>query len=217
MAAVQANKEARTLSPRGERTRAKLIAAARQTFEADGFVEARIADIAERAGLAVGSFYTYFDSKDAIFRAVADAVAEELVAPLPAEVGKGGFARIEAGNRAYVRTYRANARLFAILQHRTFEDRGLHELRQRGRQVFIDRAERAIRRLQSEGEVAKSVQPKFAATALSCMVHSFCYEAFSFDDELFDEEETVRGLTLLWAQALGLRIPSTAARKGTRG
>ena len=59
------------LSERGRRTRGALIGAARRVFERDGFIDAiRITDIAEEAGAAHGTFYTYFDSKEAALRAV---------------------------------------------------------------------------------------------------------------------------------------------------
>ena len=58
------------LSERGRRTREALIGAARRVFERDGFIDARITDIAEEAGAAHGTFYTYFDSKEAALRAV---------------------------------------------------------------------------------------------------------------------------------------------------
>ena len=207
-------------SARGERTRGKLIAAARGVFERDGFARAKITDIAKQANVAVGSFYTYFDSKDAVFRAVIETIGAELAAPLPKSLSSDPLERIEAGNRAYVRIYKENARILAVMQHRTFEDRAMHELRQRGRKLFIDRAERAIRRLQSERAVPTDVRPRFCAMALSGMVHSFCYEAFAQTDSSPDpavrsEEDVVRGLTTLWARALGLGAPRSPSRKAS--
>lgn len=196
-------------SARGERTRTKLVAAARSVFERDGFARAKITDIAKQAKVAVGSFYTYFDSKDAVFRAVIETIGAELAAPLPKSLSTDPLERIEAGNRAYVRIYKQNARILAVMQHRTFEDPAMHELRQRGRKLFIDRAERAIRRLQSERAIPSDVRPRFCAMALSGMVHSFCYEAFAQrdlapDSAVLREEDVVQGLTTLWARALGL-------------
>ena len=69
-AAGSAPKPPEQLSERGRRTREALIAAARRVFERDGFIEARITDIAEEAGAAHGTFYTYFGSKEAALRAV---------------------------------------------------------------------------------------------------------------------------------------------------
>jgi AcrR family transcriptional regulator len=58
--------EGKPIGPRsrkGTETRARLLDAAKQVFEEDGFLEARISDIAERANLSHGSFYHYFESK----------------------------------------------------------------------------------------------------------------------------------------------------------
>ena len=63
-------------------TRARLVEAAKEVFELDGFLDARISDIAERAGLSHGSFYHYFDSKEEVFREVAAEVEERLSEPI---------------------------------------------------------------------------------------------------------------------------------------
>src|SRR5688500_10413505 len=42
---------------RGRRMRARLLAAAREVFERDGFLDARVTDISAAAGVAHGSFY----------------------------------------------------------------------------------------------------------------------------------------------------------------
>lgn len=57
---------------RGRRTLRKLLDAAALEFGERGFHEASITAITKRAGTALGSFYTYFNSKDEIFRALVD-------------------------------------------------------------------------------------------------------------------------------------------------
>ncbi|HEY6428688.1 MAG TPA: helix-turn-helix domain-containing protein, partial [Acidimicrobiales bacterium] len=69
------------LSRKGVQTRARLVEAAKRVFERDGFLEARIVDIAEAANLAPGSFYHYFDSKEELFLEVAKMQEERLTAP----------------------------------------------------------------------------------------------------------------------------------------
>jgi len=61
-------KEPRT--PRGERTLRKILDAAREEFGQRGFSESSIVGITQRAGVALGTFYTYFDSKEALFQAL---------------------------------------------------------------------------------------------------------------------------------------------------
>ncbi|MBT2186789.1 TetR/AcrR family transcriptional regulator [Sphingobium nicotianae] len=62
------SKEPRT--ERGRRTLRRLLDAAAIEFGEKGFHEASITGITSRAGTALGTFYTYFDSKDEIFRAL---------------------------------------------------------------------------------------------------------------------------------------------------
>ena len=52
---------------RGERTLRKILDAARAEFGERGFAESSIVGITQRAGVALGTFYTYFDSKEAVF------------------------------------------------------------------------------------------------------------------------------------------------------
>src|SRR4051812_17298437 len=75
-APLEGDKPSGPRSAKGERTRARIIEAAKSVFEDQGFLDARITDIAERAELSHGSFYTYFDSKEDVFLEVA--AAQEL-------------------------------------------------------------------------------------------------------------------------------------------
>ncbi|MDG5750103.1 TetR/AcrR family transcriptional regulator [Qipengyuania sp. XHP0211] len=61
---------------RGRRTLRKLLDAAAAEFAESGFHEASISGITRRAGVALGTFYTYYDSKDAIFRALVGDMSE---------------------------------------------------------------------------------------------------------------------------------------------
>ena len=61
---------AQVLSPRRQRTRERLIAAAAETIAEKGFQAATLDEIAARAGLTKGAVYDNFDSKDQLFMAV---------------------------------------------------------------------------------------------------------------------------------------------------
>jgi AcrR family transcriptional regulator len=66
--AASSGKAPRT--PRGERTLRKILDAARDEFGERGFSDSSIVGITQRAGVALGTFYTYFDSKEAVFQAL---------------------------------------------------------------------------------------------------------------------------------------------------
>jgi len=68
---------------RGRRTLRALLDAAAQEFGSKGFHATGITDITRSAGVALGSFYTYFASKEEIFRAL----VTDLSAQVKAQVG----------------------------------------------------------------------------------------------------------------------------------
>jgi AcrR family transcriptional regulator len=55
---------------KGERTRAEIISAAYQLFLERGYHGTSIRQVAQQAGIALGSIYNHFSSKDDIFEAV---------------------------------------------------------------------------------------------------------------------------------------------------
>ena len=198
-------------SPRGERTRAKLVAAARAVFERDGYLEARLVDITSEAHIAAGSFYTYFTNKEEIFAAVLEEVQEEMLHPHVREVtgSEDPVAVIEASNRAYLTAYRRNAKLMRLLEQVAAIDDNVRELRLRRGRTFVERNARSIRELQSRGIADPDVDPLLAATALSAMVGRMAYTTYVIGEEC-DLERLVTTLTRLWANAL--RIPGDALR-----
>jgi AcrR family transcriptional regulator len=90
-----------TRTQQQERTRAAVLAAARQEFTEHGYVEAKVDRIAERAELTRGAVYSNFPSKRALYLAVlVDMVErsaiEEVPQSSPASVAEalGSFARV---------------------------------------------------------------------------------------------------------------------------
>jgi AcrR family transcriptional regulator len=202
------------LSQKARRTRESLIAAARQVFARDGFIEARIGDISAAASVAHGTFYTYFDSKEAIFREVVMGLVDEMMrAQLPAGPTADPLARIEAANRIYIRTYLDNAALLAVLEQVVTFNEEIRQIRKDMRRPFFDRNVRAIRRWQAAGMADPELDPAYAASALSAMVDRFMY-VWQVLGEDFDEDRAVATLSRMWAGALGLPIAGRAGPSG---
>ncbi len=203
-------------SRKGAMTRARLVEAARAVFEDSGFFEARIADIADRAGLSHGSFYHYFDSKEEVFREVAESQEALLTAPRdeatnPVSVSQGPpseFQRIQASNRLYLERYRDNARIMGVIEEVSRYDHLVNEARVRRQKHFAERAERGIRRMQAAGEARADLDPALAAVALGSMVARFAELWFVEEWSRFDFDHAVEQLTLLWAYSIGLAVPA---------
>ena len=69
-----------TQAERSEATRARLIRAARGRFIAQGYQATLLDSILRDAGLSKGALYHHFESKEAVFAAVFEEVATEVVA-----------------------------------------------------------------------------------------------------------------------------------------
>jgi AcrR family transcriptional regulator len=199
-------------SRKGERTRGRLLLAAKQVFEEDGFLDARISDIAERAEMSYGSFYHYFESKEQIFREVAEAQEALLTAPIAAGDNEPltPYGRIHRANRSYLERYRKEAKIMGVIEEVSRYDAEVNAARMARQKHFADRSERAIRQWQLDGSVDTRVDPAIAATALGSMVARFAELWLVQGYANYDFDEGVDQLTLFWANALGLPVPREA-------
>lgn len=109
---------------RGERTLRRILDAARHEFGESGFAESSIVGITTRAKVALGTFYTYFDSKEDVFRAlvrdmslqVRDAVAPSL------EGADDALDRERLALAAFLRFVRDNKQVYRIIDEAEFVD-----------------------------------------------------------------------------------------------
>jgi AcrR family transcriptional regulator len=198
---------------RGRRMRTRLLDAAREVFERDGFLDARVTDISAAAGVAHGSFYTYFRSKTEVFRALVAGTMDDLYASLGAEASGGaplGHApadaveRIDRANRRFIAMYRQNTALMALFEQVTTFDPEVRALRQAARERMVGRVRHSIEELQADGLVAADLDAGYSAHALVAMVNGLVHYWLVLGAD-FDEDRLVETMTRLWAECLGLR------------
>lgn len=87
-----------TRRQRVEEKERAILAAARQIFENKGYEGARVADVSAAIGIAEGTIYTYFPTKNALVRAMLERFWEDITAEARAAVAgqTSTFARLEA-------------------------------------------------------------------------------------------------------------------------
>ena len=109
---------------RGERTLRKILDAALDEFGERGFSEGSIVGITQRADVALGTFYTYFDSKEAVFKALVSDMSAQVryhVAPVlqaAADTLDGEGAALES----YLEFARAHKQVYRIIDEAEFAD-----------------------------------------------------------------------------------------------
>jgi AcrR family transcriptional regulator len=139
---------------RGERTRAKILRAAEEVFGRLGFHGAGITDITRRAGIAQGTFYVHFRSKEENFRELVRQLGRELRRFLSERVA-GSSSRLEAeerGLRAYLEYISEHKNLYRILQEALVVDLVAY-------QEYFEDFGRAYERLLNEAEARGELSP----------------------------------------------------------
>jgi AcrR family transcriptional regulator len=192
---------------RGDRTRRSLLDAARRVFERRGYIDANVEEIVTEAGVARGSFYTYFPSKVEIFRAVCREVGEQIDSGVAGSELRGldPVAALTQSIRGYIEAYRGNTVFFAVLERLSSVDPEIYDMQFRTRRKHIQRIAAAIRRWQSRGVADPAVEPDGVATALVSMTTNFCYWWVEGPEQHDDDEAALAVLTDIWIRALGLR------------
>ena len=109
---------------RGQRTLRKILDAALEEFGEKGFSEGSIVGITSRARVALGTFYTYFDSKEAVFQELVrdmSAQVRDHVAPVLSQATDtlDGEGRALESFLAFVRTHR---QVYRIIDEAEFVD-----------------------------------------------------------------------------------------------
>ena len=132
----------------------KILDAAREEFGERGFSESSIVGITQRAGVALGTFYTYFDSKEALFQELVrdmSAQVRDQVAP----VLKDSPSVIEGEGRAletFLRFAREHRDVYRIIDEAEFVDPAAY------REHYETTAERIAARLiagREDGEISR--------------------------------------------------------------
>ena len=156
MAATHSQGDKTPRTERGRKTLRKLLDAAATEFAEKGFHEASISGITRSAGVALGTFYTYFDSKDAIFRALVRDMSGRVKAHV-APALQGATDELVAERealRAFLEFACEHKEIYRIIDEAEFVDADSY------RQHYETTAERIRERLQAgaaRGEVRADV------------------------------------------------------------
>ncbi|HBS16075.1 MAG TPA: TetR/AcrR family transcriptional regulator, partial [Alcanivorax sp.] len=113
---------------RGARTRARILKAAEHTFGTLGYHRAGISDITRAAGVAQGTFYTYFAGKEEILRELVRDMGHQVRAHLAAEIldTDNRLEAEERGLRAFLQYLYENPSLYRVLQEAQFVDEAIY-------------------------------------------------------------------------------------------
>lgn len=164
-----------------------------------------MADIAKAAGVSHGTFYTYFDSKNDIFREVAERVVGEMYAALDRATSEEQAPDlIRAANKVFIDAYREHAAMLALIEQVATFDDCFRTMRLGLRRRLVRRVERALEpMLRSEEAQIGTMNPRVLAYALAGMVDNFAYAWFILEEPL-EGPTALETLDEIWVRTLGL-------------
>lgn len=201
-AAVSADKAPRT--ERGRRTVRKLLEAAAAEFGARGYHEAAITGITARAGVALGTFYTYFESKEELFRALVRDMSHATRSHV-AEAVAGAPDRLAAerlGLAAFIAFTRKHPELYRIIEEAQFVAEDAHRAHYRS---FVEGYREGLAQAGARGEIVEGPDELRAWALIGMSV--FLGKRYAIWDRDMDPAEVADHAIDLVADGLRKRSP----------
>lgn len=193
----------RQLTKKSERTRRRVLTAAKQLFDRRGYRDTTIDDITRRAEIAHGTFYLYFRGKSELLKELLTQAADEFDQIASRDLLVPGA--IAGSVRQTLETYQRNRLLMRLLREASAADA---QFREDYDEFFVELLVGHLRdniiRLQATlPEDAPRIDPRAAARAMVGMIESFAYGMF-IGGEQYSVDLAVETLTLFCTRAVGL-------------
>jgi AcrR family transcriptional regulator len=170
------------------RRRVEIMTAAKKVFARNGFHATTIADIAKESGLAYGSVYWYFESKDELFHALMAAEAEALRAHIAAALAAAGprpygsWEPLRLTVQAVLEFFEADKAVTKLLLRDAYTlgdqfEKHLGSIYER----FVDDIEKHMIEAQRRGAVI-SAPPRMLAFSLAALIGQLAHRRLTTDD-----------------------------------
>lgn len=184
---------------RGRKTLRKLLDASAIEFGEKGFHEASVSSITRRAGVALGTFYTYFESKEALFKALVQDMSAQVklsagsaVKELKEQETFTAFDIEEVALRSFLDFAREHKEIYRIIDESEFVDPRAY------RAHYVGTADRIRQRLEegaAKGELRGDVEEAHAWAVMGMNVFlGLRYSVWSSDEDQTDIASVARSI-----------------------
>ena len=194
------------ITPKGRKTRTRLIESARKVMAKDGYSQMRMADVASEAGLSLGALYRYFDNKEDLLAALVGELHEDLYrlsVSRDVDFGKDPYGALYASNLGYLTHYYENRDVLRVLMEVVTVDIRFRDFWWNMRQRHVRRFMNAMRR-HHDGEGMTDKDALRRCEAVVSMVEMSAYAWFAQDKlnaQMPTIEEATDVVTKIWYQS----------------
>lgn len=199
-------KTSKPATPKGRKTRIKLINAAAEALKKCGYVTLRMADVAAEAGLSTGALYRYFDNKEDLFASVIEDVHEELFESsraIKTDFKNDPYGALLAANYGYLQHYYANRDVMRAFLEATTVDTRFREIWWKMRNRHVQRFTHALETVHGINKV-NGLDNKPITEAMASMVEQSAYCWFALEEmneKPITIEAAAKVVTKVWHNA----------------
>ncbi|HVA75298.1 MAG TPA: TetR/AcrR family transcriptional regulator [Acidimicrobiales bacterium] len=201
------NGDERPLGTRGRRTRAAILKAASEVFIQTGWSGASMAAISEQAGVAVGTVYQYFRSKEEIISAIVAEWALKALADIKTWDPAVGLEGLESLIGRYVDMYARTAKFQRLWEEVSLVEPALAELRAELTDLFVHLLAEAFVTASTAGLLDPGPDPVETSRAINAMIDRYCLQVFVRRSRPAVRAEAAKLLTGLALRALNATSP----------
>lgn len=200
-------------TPKGLRTRAKLLAAARAVFAREGYVGATMSAVATEASMSLGGLYRYFEDKDDLFSALIADTHDDLFAASGVtehRLEDDPYATLLDSNRGYLAHYYANRDIMRVLVEAASVEPRFREFWRQMRDRHVDRFVRALETRCQITEVGGH-EARTTVEAVACMTEQTAYVWYAQEEmrsEPLPLDVAAQVVTQIWWSAFFGPVPA---------
>ncbi len=168
-------------TPKGRRTREHLVSAGRTVFARDGYVNARMGDVAQEASVSMGGLYRYFKNKEDLFAQVIEDLHEQLFeasASREHSFREDPYESLLASNRGYLEIYAENSDVMRAFIQAAHVEKRFQDIWWHMRNRHIERFAGALARAHGITEI-DGVDARLYVESMACMAEQSAYVWFA--------------------------------------
>ena len=192
-------------SLKAQRTRQKILEAARAIFAERGFAKATAEEISTKAGVGYGTFYLYFTDKRQALHTILKEVDDKLYQLGQTEgektqLGLGALAPIKTIIGSFFDSFKSNADVLKICLELSATDADFKAQHDKVRARLQNRIKEHILKGLEFGNT-RAVDPEIASVAISGLVETIAIEWF-FNNKPWDREKVINTVARLYYSAV---------------
>ena len=192
-------------SQKAQRTRLKILEAARAVFRERGFAKATAEEISTKAGVGYGTFYLYFTDKRQALHTILSEVDDQLYQLGQGEseksgLGLGALAPIKTTISSFFDSFKANADILKICHELSATDADFKNQHDKVRARLVTRIKEHMLKGLELGNT-RLVDPEITSAALAGLVETIAIEWF-FNNKPWDREKVINTVAKLYYNAI---------------